>query len=368
VSEDKVPRSDSEGLSGVKLLEFVREISGHAESEVLRVTRIYKLVAYCLTAIVLTGIVFTYKDATEFRRSTQAEMKEFRESAAKEIAEQKRLIKEEVMDQQKQLHDRQQSLFSQMQANLSQQVNSLGQKVERKVDEEFKTENITKLVNDKAQMRIDTIAGPLITDKISKQIQPKIDEADRNVHIIKGDIQAARDTLQNVQNTAAFLDVVTAAQNDDRQAFDKLKNWADDPTFNRQSDAKQVYVSIVDAYETPIGYTYNVPWNEGVDPLKLSFEDLCNEYSKLLPFEFRAGILQYIWNRKNFSKKQKMSLMIDVMKKDKSLKVVAEASKLFQIESKQNKKRLLVDLIFAWWERNKDTISDEPENETQGGK
>lgn len=377
-SGDKKPQSDPEGLSVTKLLELVMGVSAHADREVARITGIYKLVAVCLTAIIAFGIYFTYKDAAEVRRSTQEQMKEFKESSARDIVAQKERLKEEAMEQQKQMRDRQELLFSQMQARLDHRVSGLSQQVKTKVDEEFKTEKITKLVNDKAQERIDKIADPLITTKITNQIQPKIEEADKSVWTLKGEIQTARGSLQKVEDTAAFLDVVTAAQNDDRQAFDKLRFWSNDPNFDRHVEAAKYWWSIVDAHNEmfPNDYSNFIYWEEWAkeskvsDPSKLSFEDLHRLYydDPVATFEFRAGILQHIYNRKDFSKRQKLGLLIEAMKKDRSLKVVAEASRLFQIESKQNKKRLLVDYMYEWWEKNKDTISDKPESATQGSK
>jgi len=356
---DKEPDDVPNSISNTELLKFVKEVSGHAEKEVARVSGIYKIAALGISFIMAVGVYWTYKDAAESRK----EAAEFRKQARDEQIEQRKIVKDEVEHQEKQMHDRQEALFSQMQSNLSQQVLGLGRGVEKKVDEEFKSENINKLVTAKAQERIDVIADPIITGNISKKIQPKIDAADKSVKQVEEKIQLAHNDLQKVQNTAEFLSVVISAQNDDRPSFDKLKKWAEDSKFDRQADALQAYVSIVNAFESPLGYTYNVPWKEGLDPSKLSFQDLRTAYAETPPYELRAGILQYVWNRKDFSKKQKMSLMIDAMRSDKSLKVVAEASKLFQSESKQNKKRLLVDIMFEWWEKNKDTISDKPESE-----
>lgn len=356
--ENKMPQPDSEGLSGTKLLEFLKEVSGHAEKEVSRVSGLYKIAAACVTVIVLSGIYSTFKDTAEFREKTHNDIKE-----------QRQLIKEEMDHQERQMHDRQEFFFSQMQSSLSQQVTILSQKVEKKVDEEFRTENITKLVNDKAQGRIDLIADQLITDKIAKKIQPKIDEADKSLKLVKDEVQLAHDSVRKIQNTSEFLFVVSSAQNDDRQSFDKLKSWSDNPKFERNSDASQAWTNIVNEHDLLLTLSpYDVPWSQGIDPLKLSFEALRNAYLSARPYEVRVGILQYIWTRKNISKKQKMSLMIEAMRNDKSLRVVMEASVMFQSESHQKIKRLLVDRMFDWWEKNKDTISDKPESEFESDK
>jgi hypothetical protein len=252
-----------------------------------------------------------------------------------------------------------------MQSQLSSHVASLGQEVKKKVDEEFKTEKITKLVTDTAQTRIDTIADPIITNIISNKIQPKLDEVDKNVNQIKNDIEAARNNLQTLNKDFEFLDIVASAQNGDRISFDKLERLAYDKKFSKQLDAKRAWENIVNTFGPIFEPNYTLTLTEvlakGADLSKLSFETLKYNYSKYDSYEIRAGILQTIWQRKDFSKKQKMGLMIEAMKQDKNLYVVAEASRMFQTESKQNIKRLLIYVMVDWWDKNKQTFSDKPE-------
>lgn len=356
---------DNERLNADKLLEFVREVSSHSEREVARVARIYRLAALGISVIIAVGVYWTYKDASEMRRVAEV----FRREARDEIVEQRKSIREEIVRQEKQMQVRQETLFSQMQTQLGQQVTELGAKVEKKVDEEFKAENINKLVSNKAQERIDKIADPLINDKITKQIIPKIEESIEKVEGVEVEIEAARRTLRNMQVTADYLDVVNSAKNDDRQAFDQLKSWASDSKFIKHQDAIRAFWSIVDTFETPIIITFTGQWE--IEPSKLSYELLRNTYITSIagkPYEYRLRLVQYLWARKDFSKKQKMALLIEVMKNDTSLRVVAEASRLFQDESKQKIKRLLVDYMYEWWEKNKDTINDKPEDNIGGGK
>jgi len=351
MQKEKEKSCDPKELSAVDLLVFVKEVSGHAEKEISRVGMLYKIAAGCLTFIVVAGIAFTFKDASEFRKN-----------AREEIAEQKKLIKEDIGQQETRMRERQEALFSQMQLLLSSQVATLGKEVEHKVDEEFKTEKITKLVSDKAQTRIDTIADPIITDKISKKIQPTIDGVNKNVEQIKDDIETSRNKIYNLQQVSEFINVVTNAQNDDRKSFDQLASWGSDPTFYRQNDAYQAHKIIIENYQNIPDYNNRVRWNNNIDPSTLSFSELKDEFSKVEFVEQRAGLLQYVWNRTDFSKKQKMGLMIEAMKNDKSLTVVCKASRLFQNEAMKNIKCLYTFLLIDWWDKNKNSISDKPEN------
>src|SRR6185369_12707434 len=325
MQKEKENSAESNDLSAVDLLKFVKEVSGHAEKEVSRVSMMYKLAATCLTLIVVFGIAFTFKDASEFRKY-----------AREEISEQKKLIKEDIEHQETRMRERQETLFAQMQLVLSGQVASMGNEVKNRVDEEFKTEKINKLVSSEAQKRIDTIADPIITDKISKRIQPTIDEVNKNVGQIKDDIVASRNNIDNLKQVSEFLNVVANAQNDDRKSFDKLDSWGSDPKFYRQNDAYQAHKNIIETYQSIPDYNDRVSWVNNIDPSTLSFDLLKEEFPQVESVEQRAGLLQYIWNRKDFSKKQKMGLMIETMKNDKSLTVVCKASRLFQNEAMKN--------------------------------
>lgn len=338
-------------MSAVDILAFVKEVSGHAEKEISRVAMLYKVVAGCLTLIVVAGIGFTFKDASEFRKN-----------AREEIAEQKKLIKDDIREQETRMRERQEALFSQMQLLLSSQVAALGKKVESKVDEEFKTENITKLVNDKAQARIDTIADPIITDKIAKKIQPTIDGVNKNVEQIKTDIETSRKKINNLEQVSEFVNVVTNAKNDDRKAFDQLGKWESDPTFYRQNDAYHARKMIIEDYANTPDFNHSVRWNDNIDPSKLSFSVLRDDFYRMESIDQKTGLLQYIWDSKDFSKKQRMGLMIEAMKNDNSLTVVCKASRLFQNEAMKNIKCLYTFLLIDWWDKNKDSISDKPEN------
>jgi predicted amino acid-binding ACT domain protein len=356
MTDETKPKTESKELSGTELLSFIKEVSGHAEREVSRVSMMYKIVAGCLTLIVAVGIGFTYKDASEFRNNARDEVKNIHD----DISEQKKLIKENMEHQEQQMRGRQETLFIEMQSHLSNNVASLGQEVKNKVAEQFKTDNINNLVHEKARERVDTIATPIINEKISKQLQPAIDEVGTNVVQIKKDIVDSRSTLQGLQKDAEFINIILSAQNDNRGSFDKLRKLAEDEKYYRRVDAYNAYTSIANAFDQSPELEYHMHWRDGQDPAKLDISGIAERYKKTWLCDERAAILQYIWKRDNFSKKQKLEFMVGVMSNDPSLKVVVVASRQFMTESNQRYRPLPIDSMLEWWENNKEKMNDKP--------
>lgn len=316
-----------------RLLEVYKEISQHAKSEVSWVRSAYALAATLAAFVGSVGIFFTYKSSSDFRNETR----------------------QEIERQEQQMINRLTTSSLRMQENLNQQVLKLGHVVESRVEEEFKQENIKALVEQKARARIDQIADPLITKHISENIMPHIKTAENQLQQINTELKDARDTIADLSANSEFTTTVITAQNDDRISFDKLKSWADDPTFPRRKDALQAWIKVLDDHASPFTSSYSVPWKEGFDPSELSLVELKAQFI-LAPTFIKLGLLEYIWNRKDFRKGEKMQFLADVIWKEKSLKVVETAGRFFTTESKQKIKPLAVEQLMDWWNKNKDQI------------
>lgn len=66
-------------------------------------------------------------------------------------------------------------------------------------------------------------------------------------------------------------------------------------------------------------------WNPGVDPTKLKFENLQEDYRVHSVDATRIALLEYIYGRNDFSKRDKMELLIEVMRNEPSMLVYAYA-------------------------------------------
>jgi hypothetical protein len=73
--------------------------------------------------------------------------------------------------------------------------------------------------------------------------------------------------------------LVIAAQSDDRRSFDQLRKMAGEENNRFANLAGQAWLTIYEAHSGPISQSgFQVPWKDGVDPAKLSLDDLEHAY------------------------------------------------------------------------------------------
>lgn len=204
---------------------------------------------------------------------------------------------------------------------------------------------------------VDAVAKTAFDAKrISEEVEKKSQEADRRLKEIDDAVKQGNAAVAELQAYTTFNNAVLAAQNDDRKSFDQLKTWAQNKNYPFANAAQQAWITILDSHASLISEGgFHVPWNEGVDPSKLSLEALIVNY-KGAPANIRLGLVEYIWNRNDIAKRGRMQFLIDVMKTDSSLKVVEYAARYFMYESKDKLKPLAIEQHIDWWEKNKDLI------------
>ncbi len=193
--------------------------------------------------------------------------------------------------------------------------------------------------------------------RISEEVQKKNQQADEKLKAIDEAVKHGNEAVADLQAYTTFNKTILAAQNDDRHAFDQLKAWAEDKKYPFANEAKQTWITILDDHNSPMmagGFT--IPWNEGVDPTKLSLEELTANYKKA-PSQIRVMFVEYIWEKRtDISKRDRMQFLVDVLRNDLNLKVVEYAGRYFTSESKTKLKRLAIAQHLEWWEKNKDSI------------
>ena len=195
--------------------------------------------------------------------------------------------------------------------------------------------------------------------RISEEVQKKNQQADEKLKAIDEAVKHGNEAVAELQAYTTFNKTILAAQNDDRPAFDQLGAWAEDKKYPFTAEAEQTWITILDSHNSPMmagGFT--IPWNEGVDPLKLSLEELKATY-KQAPPQIRVMLVEYIWKKRtDIPKHDRMQFLADVLRNDSSLRVVEYAGLYFAGESKTKLKRLAVKQHLEWWEKNKDSIKD----------
>ena len=192
--------------------------------------------------------------------------------------------------------------------------------------------------------------------RVAEDVESKSQEADKKLKNIDDAVKQGRAAVAELQAYTAFNNAVIAAQNDDRKSFDQLKTWAQDKNYPFSKAAQQAWMTILDSHDSAMskgGFT--IPWKEGVDPEKLSFEELQANY-KEAPAHIRLGFVEYIWQRQDLQKQQRMQFLIDVLQTDSSLNVVEYAGRYFSAGSKDRLKPLAIEQHVDWWNKNKDSI------------
>lgn len=154
-----------------------------------------------------------------------------------------------------------------------------------------------------------------------------------------------------------FNSTVLAAQNNNRPAYDKLLTWAKDSLFLFQNASAQAVQTIMDQHASSMYMSgFTVPWNEGVEPQKLSLSDIQKAFAPAPP-HIRIAILDFVWEKRtDIQKADRLQFLIDVLRSDESLQVVEYAGRYFAQGTGDKFKPLAIEQHLEWWEKNKDTI------------
>lgn len=188
--------------------------------------------------------------------------------------------------------------------------------------------------------------------RLTEELSRKNELAEKKLKELDSAVKNGSSAVEELQAYTEFNSVVLAAQSDNRPAFDQIDKWGKDKSRPFSAAAEQAWVAVMDSHESPFMSTgFKVPWNEGVDPSKFSLSDLKANFLAA-PQPVRLAILEYIWHRQDFLKKEKMTFLVEVMTNDTSLQIVEYAARYFKEESKDNFKNLYINGHLKWWEDN----------------
>ncbi len=189
--------------------------------------------------------------------------------------------------------------------------------------------------------------------EISEEVADKNRLAEEKLNTLDDAITKANATLANLDAATEFTMTVVAAQNDDRNAFDTLKEWSKDKENPFSSRAAQTWSTIFESHNEPIYLSnFTAPWKEGFDPSKLSLPELVKQYQGA-PAQVKPALLEYIWKRNDIAKVERLDFMIDVMKHDTSLTAVEYAGRHFTAGTGQKIKPMAIEYLVDWWEKHK---------------
>jgi len=195
--------------------------------------------------------------------------------------------------------------------------------------------------------------------KITIEVAERSEEMEKNVVKLNELIAKASEKSQELEKITEFSKVAIAAQNDDRYAFEKLVSWGGDNTFEFWELAANAVINIRVKYSGPIEPgNQKIKWAEGIDPLKLSIEQIRAEYKESLSL-YHTDFVKHTEKNTVIPKKEKMQFYIDILKEDSSLTATYYAGKYFIKEANDPELKWFpfwTKPLLQWWEQNKDNI------------
>lgn len=226
----------------------------------------------------------------------------------------------------------------------SNTINEVGEKVTSRIDEEFKKDNIRKLVRDKAKERIDVVADKIISKNIGEKIQPTLDDL--------------KDELDNAKKISEFMMTVVKAQSDDRKSFEQLEIWARDKNYSFSKEARDAKEHIRGQYVDTFRLSYPlIDWKKRNidDPLKLTISQLHNQYDNLSP-RYHTDLIIHVWEKipdTDIPEGDKIQFLIDILKKETSLTALTYAGCNLSKEFERDWNPFVIKHLLSAWEANK---------------
>ncbi|MBI5056710.1 MAG: hypothetical protein HZB61_08860 [Nitrospirae bacterium] len=145
-------------------------------------------------------------------------------------------------------------------------------------------------------------------------------------------------------------------ENDDREAFDKLKRWANDESHPFSKRSKDALTTIFINHD-PVFYgsDMTILWPNDIDLSKLITIKALRQIYETAPSTTKPALIEYIWEKRvDISKKDRINFLIDVLQYDKSLLAVEYAGRYFAKEMNLQINPIAVDDLLESWKNSKD--------------
>ncbi len=188
-------------------------------------------------------------------------------------------------------------------------------------------------------------------------LSEKNSKAEEKLSQLDISINEGKIAVKELQLYTQFNTPVLAAPNNIRPAYDQLLTWAKDTLFPFQTASAQAVQTIMDQHASAMHRGgFKVPWNEGVDPQKLSLSEFRKNFAAAPP-HIRLGILEFVWKKRtDIPKADRLQFLVDVLRDDENLEVVEYAGRYFAEGTGDKLKPIAIEQHLEWWKENKDTI------------
>ncbi|HWZ94681.1 MAG TPA: hypothetical protein VNW30_05745 [Opitutaceae bacterium] len=325
-----------------------------AHKEVERVHGAYKWLLSAVALVVIVGLYFSYNSIKDFRDEIRDQGKQHEQEMLQQSADVSARIRNELTQT---LNN---SLVD-MRSQLRSQGDELAKSVAKRVEDDFRTANITELIHQTAAKRVSEVADQEITAAIDTRLKPKISEAESRLETINEALASAKITQGDLNFQSQFMMTILRGLINDHNAYDTLGRWSQDPSFKYHDEAAAAAQMIMDNHNSLFPQDYQKPnWKPGIDPTKIPFDQFKRVLVLIDGVYDRMSLLQYIWqDRKDIPVADKMDFLVELMKTDPNLQLVEQAGRYFTSESKQKIKPLATDVLIDWWTKNGATYRNE---------
>jgi len=253
-----------EEKNNTNYLDIFEKILDRSDKEINKIHSMYKLAAWLVTGaatiITLLGAFIFFNNMKELKDDARKRVDDYIQSANKDINDFKVTI----------LNKMNHSADS-IKTSFNENLIIVGNKVNNRIDEEFKEKNISLRI----EQKIDTLNNQIIEDKIKDKVLPEIDRTEKNISELE------------------FRLIEIAVMNDERKAFDKIISWANDNSNSFQKDAILLKEKILNMDYNFYVYVF-LATSEGyfVDPR--SMNEIENKYNNVTK-ENRKNLIREVW-------------------------------------------------------------------------
>ena len=237
------------------------------------------------------------------------------------------------------------------------QINRLRFEVSQRVDRELSRDEIKGVIRERTIIAVENLAGQSLSNAVKDTVAPVGADVENLRNKTQIAVMTLAATLSQASNLIEFQTTILKAQNDDREAFNKLIELGQDKTFSFQTIAQNAYTKIRVSYFSPFSEPswLVIDWPKDADTSKWDIAHLRAEYAAV-PQVYKADMIHTIWAREDIQKRDRMMFLRDVLEKDHSLSATFFAGKFFATEAGLQWQPFNVTPLLEWWDKHKDSI------------
>jgi hypothetical protein len=183
---------------------------------------------------------------------------------------------------------------------------------------------------------------------LSKRASKQVDDAEKKLHDLNPLINEANKAIKTLKDNADFSNLVLMAQGGDRPSYDAIGRIAADKGDPNSIVAGYTYQTVSAQHDSALSYTYKVDWKPGLDPSKLTFQQIANSLMQASG-STKIGALQYLCNRNDFSKIERLDFAYQLFHTDRDLAVVEYADRCMDNLTGQQWVPLPTGFMDTWW-------------------